>query len=171
MIYHKIESEHPEHHWSFLEVKGQRVLDLGCGKHMMESSWETTPHYFLNKGANFVVGVDPFASDIAWFNQIIPSERGIFFVDTIDTTSKVEEYINNYQITSLKMDIEGAETTFLSSTNTFPTLKHVAIETHNRYLFHDSLFKLLDMGFKVTTVATFYPRVYDICNLIFASRD
>lgn len=30
--------------------------------------------------------------------------------------------------------------------------------------------KLINIGFEINTICTFYPRVYDICNLIYASR-
>jgi hypothetical protein len=79
-------------------------------------------------------------------------------------------YINNNNITSLKMDIEGSEVVFINSNDTYPTLKHVAIETHSKEILNNMIKKLLELGFEIDTICTFYPRVYDICNLIYASR-
>lgn len=168
MIHHKIESENPNHHWSYLKVENEKVLDLGCGKHFIDPGWLTTPEYFLSKGANFVIGIDSEGNDINWFNENI--KNGYFITDTIDSIEKLDKYINENQITSLKMDIEGAEIHFINSNEQYSSLKHIAVETHSRALFHDMLIKLIKLNFEIEVICTFYPRVYDICNLIFASR-
>lgn len=166
--HHFIESENPEHHWHLLPVKNEIVLDLGCGFHLLEPGWLTTPDFFKTKGAKKVVGVDPHNDDIIQFRQMLPNDE--FYHDCIDTVEKLNYYINDYDITSLKMDIEGHETCFINSTNTYPKLKHVAIETHNKELLNQIIVKLLDLNFTIDTVCTFYPRVFDICNLVYASR-
>jgi hypothetical protein len=166
--HHYIESEHPNHHWHLLKVKDEIVLDLGCGFHLIEPGWETTPEYFLNKGAKKIIGVDPENSDIERFKSLLPDH--FFYSAAITNVSELDHYINNYNVTSLKMDIEGYETCFIDSTSDYPTLKHVAIETHDKSILNSMIKKLLSLGFEIDTVCTFYPRVYDICNLIYASR-
>jgi hypothetical protein len=166
--HHYIESEHPDHHWHLLHTKDQIVLDLGCGFHMIEPGWETTPAYFINKGATKIIGVDPMVDDINQFNSLYPNHN--FYCDTINSVEKLDSYINDNQITSLKMDIEGDESYFITSNSTYPTLKYIAIETHSKYLLNSMIKKLMDLEFEINTVCTFYPRVYDICNLIYANR-
>jgi len=165
-----IESENPEHHWNHLDVDGEIVLDLGCGKHLVEDDWLTTPEYFLSKGATFLIGVDPHEEDIKWYQANVAQQKSGFFVDFIDSARKIETYINHNGITSLKMDIEWKEEFFMKTTSNFPSLKHIAVETHSRELFHDMIFKLLDLGFDIDYIGTFYPRVFKICNMIYATR-
>jgi len=168
-VNHKyIESEHPDHHWDLLEVKDQIVADLGCGFHLMESSWDTTPGYFLKKGAKKIIGVDPEGNDIQHFKNTYPYSD--FYCDLINSTEKIEHYIINNNVSSLKMDIEGSESLFLDSTSNFDSLKYVAIETHSKELLNLFIVKLTNLNFKIDTICTFYPRVYNICNLIYAHR-
>jgi len=164
---HYIADENPENHWCFLPVDNEVVLDLGCSKHLVEDNWLTTPEYFWEKGAISVTGVDPHEEDIKWYQQ---EAEGNFIVDYIDSPQKVSYYVDSFNVTSMKMDIEWKEEHFVNCTSDFPTLKYVAIETHSRDLFHDVLFKLLDLGFQPTHLCHFYPRVAKICNVIFASR-
>lgn len=166
--HHYIESEHPNHHWHLLPVTDEVVLDLGCGFHLIEPGWETTPEYFLNKGAKKIVGVDPEHSDIERFKTLLPEHD--FYCAAITNTNELDYYIDKHNVTSLKMDIEGYETCFINSENTYPTLKHVAIESHSKDILNGIITKLLELGFTIDTVCTFYPRVFDICNLVYASR-
>jgi hypothetical protein len=71
---------------------------------------------------------------------------------------------------SCLVSMRGPETFFIDSTSDYPTLKHVAIETHNKNILNEMIKKLLNLGFEIDTICTFYPRVYDICNLIYANR-
>jgi len=166
--YCHISSENPEDHWKLLFVENQIVLDLGCGFHMFEPGWMTTPEYFLSKGASQVIGVDPEQKDIDILQQKYP--RNLFFCDTINNTSKLEHYINSYKVTSLKMDIEGDEKYLLLSNDNFSTLKYIAIETHSKSLLNDMIINLINRNFIINSVCTFYDRVYNICNLIYANR-
>lgn len=166
--YHYIESENPEHHWNFLKVENEIVLDLGCGLHLIEGDWLSTPQYFLQKGAKKVVGVDIEFNDINHFKNILPGQD--FYCDQVNSVEKLDHYINDNKITALKMDIEGDEVCFLNSISDFPTLKYIAIETHNRELMHQVSQKLLHLNFNINILCTFYPRVFDVCNLIYASR-
>lgn len=166
--HHYIASENPEDHWHLLQVNNEIVLDLGCGYHLIEQGWMTTPEYFLSKGAKKIIGVDPNSEDIKKLSVSYASHN--FYEDSINSVNKLNTYINNNNITSLKMDIEGDEKYFLDSQSNFDSLKYVAIETHNRDLLNQTIYKLIDLQFKITTVCTFYPRVYNVCNLIYAHR-
>ena len=167
--HHYIESEHPEHHWCFLQVKDEIVLDLGCGFHLIEPGWENTPEYFVNKGAKKVIGVEPATHDVNVLTASFPNHN--FYVDSIDSSEKLEHYVNKNSVTSLKMDIEGYETVFVNSNDAFSTLKYVAIESHSREILNNVINKLISLNFTIDTVCTFYPRVYDVCNLVYAHRN
>ena len=69
-----VESENPLHHWNWLNVENQVVLDLGCGFHFIEDGWDTTPEFFLKKGASKIIGLDPHLDDIEHFKQILSLE-------------------------------------------------------------------------------------------------
>jgi hypothetical protein len=163
----KIDSENPLHHWYFLDVKDKKVLDLGCGKHLLEDGMLTTPEFFLRQGAKSVIGVDPHVNDIEWFKTNITN--GQFFVDCIKDVSQLDFYLN-MDVQAVKIDIEGHENCLLQTTNLLTHITDIAIETHNRELFHDILIKLVDLNFTITHIATFYPRVYPICNVICGSK-
>jgi len=168
-IKHKhIKSENPEDHWDLLTVENQIVLDLGCGFHMIEEGWQSTPEYFINKKAKKIIGVDAADKDIRKLKSLF--HKHDFYHDIIDSVDKINNYIINNNITSLKMDIEGEEVHFINSENEFPTLKYVAIESHNKNLLNSLIVKLNNLKFNIDTVCTFYPRVYNICNLVYASR-
>ncbi len=168
VLHHYIASENPEDHWHLLQVKDETVLDLGCGYHLIEQGWMTTPEYFLSKGAKKIIGVDTNSEDIQ--QLLISHPNHNFYKDSVNSVDKLNNYINNNNITSLKMDIEGDEKYFLDSQSNFDSLKYVAIETHNRTLLNQTIYKLINLQFKITTICTFYPRVYDVCNLIYAHR-
>jgi hypothetical protein len=166
--HHYIKSENPEDHWNFLDVKNHIVLDLGCGFHLIEKGWMTTPEYFIHKGANKIIGIDTERSDIQKLQEIYPNHS--FFTDRIHNLNQLKNYIETYNVTCLKMDIEGDEQCYIDSNEKFPSLKNVAIETHNRTLLNKLLYKLLRDNFTIQKICTFYPRVYDVCNLVYASR-
>jgi hypothetical protein len=163
-----IQSEDPDHHWNFLNVKDQVVLDLGCGIHLKQPEWQTTPEYFTKKGALKVIGVDGNQDDINYLK--LENPNNVFYCDFIDSSEKLISYINDNKVTSLKLDIEGFESLFIDSKNDFPTLKYVAIETHSRDLLNSSIKKLVNLNFKIDTICTFYPEAHHMCNLIYAYR-
>jgi hypothetical protein len=99
--HHYIESEHPDHHWHLLKTNNETVLDLGCGFHLMEPGWETTPGYFINKGAKKVIGIDPENNDIIQFGSLYPDHE--FYTDLIDSVDKLNYFINNYQNLALSL--------------------------------------------------------------------
>ncbi len=166
--FHYIESENPDHHWNFLQVENEIVLDLGCGLHLIEGDWLSTPEYFLQKKAKKIIGVDIELNDINHFKTILPDQS--FYCDQVNSVEKIDYYINENNVTALKMDIEGDEVSFLNSSSDYPTLKYVAIETHSRQLMHQIVQKLLHLNFDINILCTFYPRVFEVCNLIYASR-
>lgn len=165
-----IKSENPKDHWCFLPVENETVLDLGCGKHRTEQDWLTTPEYFLSKGAKRVIGVDPKDDDILWYKNHLDPKRSTFIKSYVLDILYLKHLLLDFNITSMKMDIEGHEHHFIQSHEYFPLLKYVAIETHSRNLFHNLLIKLIDTDFQIKYICTFYPRVYYDCNVVFAER-
>lgn len=99
-----IASEYPHEHWKMLQVKGKKVIDMGCGK-----LWEGFPNtieYFLNEGAAAVVGVEMSDSEEKWYDEHVPEAK--IFTDCINSTEKMRHYLTmGCQV--VKMDIEGAE--------------------------------------------------------------
>lgn len=166
--HHYIQSENPEHHWHLLNVKDAIVADIGCGLHMIQKEWDTTPEFFIKNGAKKIIGVDSNCKDIDFFKTKLPKHD--FYCDSIDSLSKLEFYIDELNVTSLKLDIEGHEQLLLSSNKTFDSLKNVAIETHSRTLLNQMILKLIDLQFNIETVCTFYPEAFSICNLVYASK-
>jgi hypothetical protein len=159
-------SEKPDDHWSLLPVQNEIVLDLGCGLHMNPS--ESTPEYFIKKQAKGIVGVDPDRDSIRILKELWP--KHYFYCDIIDSSDKIDHYINTTKASCLKMDIEGDEIHFINSNSDFSNLKHVAIESHSKELLNSLVKKLHKLNFYINTICTFYPRVYNTCNLIYASR-
>ena len=52
-----------------------------------------------------------------------------------------------------------------------PNVKHHYIESHSREILNNVINKLISLNFTIDTVCTFYPRVYDVCNLVYAHRN
>ena len=110
--------------------------------------------------------------DIDWeikSSDIILSDKDS---SILDSQSKMCNFLYNKCLEHLEKEYQLAKTNnvkykYYSAYN----IRNIAVETHNRNLFHDVMMKLIDCGFKITHVGTFYPRVYDECNLIFATRD
>jgi hypothetical protein len=129
----KVESEDPNHHWDYLVVKDQVVLDLGCGKHFLEEGMQTTPEFFIGKGAKKIIGVDPHIDDIRYFQEKLP--ESLFIKDCILSADHLDSYMNNYDVTAVKMDIEGHEKVLLDL-NVVPELSKCTIlaETHDCFV-------------------------------------
>ena len=73
----EVTSEDPQHHWKYINVRGKRVLDLGCGNHGNATTlpYPTTLEYFLEQGASFVVGIDLDGGDVRALQNKVSSAR------------------------------------------------------------------------------------------------
>ena len=131
-----ITSEEPNIHWGFLEVRGKNILDLGCSKFAATIS---TPEYFIENGANFVVGVD--MGDMGWHHPKFKME-----CITITKTEQIQSLLSTYNYNLIKCDIEGWERVF-EGINELPNIKEIAIEYHDNILKLMIERKLIEWGF------------------------
>ena len=116
----KITSEEPSIHWPFLNVKNKKVLDLGCGQFYSSVS---TAEWFLNKGADKVIGVD--LSDISLFN-----DNFTMIGMRINSSDQLKSLIDTYLPDVIKCDIEGAEEYF-NEISLSSSVKQFAVEYHD----------------------------------------
>jgi hypothetical protein len=144
-----VESENPLHHWNWLNVKDQVVLDLGCGFHFIQDGWDTTPEFFLKKGASKIIGLDPHLDDIEHFKQILPESE--FIKDCVLSAEHLNQYLLNPEVQAVKMDIEGAEYEALPeilSRGVRPTM--ISMEIHSNHISGKTLVDLLEAsGYKL----------------------
>jgi hypothetical protein len=143
-----INSEHPDVHWGFLNVKDKMVLDLGCG---INSEHTPTPWYFINeKKAKYVVGVDSDNNSYQWFKQNFIVKNFIPIMDMVDRWEKIRMYIDYWQPEVIKMDIEGAEI-YMNAVDAshFKGVKEIGIEYHNLSCLLSCENKLKEAGFKL----------------------
>ena len=119
----KINSEEPKEHWSFLNIPGKIVLDLGCGKFYSSIS---TAQWFLDEGATKVIGVDISKEGI----------EDLKFVAYAKAISSKEdlEYFLHYMPEIIKCDIEGAERYFDEIEQLPTSVKQFAVEYHDNNL-------------------------------------
>jgi len=116
-----IDTEEPNIHWGFLDIKDKTVLDLGCGKWWSSIS---TAEWFLNEGAKQVIGVDLSPMSIDRDNFIMKAER-------IDSSDQLQKLIDEFKPDIIKCDIEGAESYFDSVDSLHEGVKQFAVEYHD----------------------------------------
>jgi hypothetical protein len=152
-----INSEEPNVHWNFLNVKDKIVLDLGCGKFYSSVS---TAEYFLDQGAHEVIGID--LSDIR-----LPNYNFIMRVEKIDSTEQIKDLLMEWSPDVIKCDIEGAEK-YLEGIDSLPYVEEIAIEYHDNntkqicekkikdWNFNTELFQLL--GEDISRIGVIYGK-------------
>lgn len=126
----KITSEDPKEHWGFCRIQDRVVLDLGHG--IWEENTKPTPLFFLEEGAQKVVGVDPSQPSYNWYSQNLKTSKFIQHNDFIDSPNKLKMYIQYYKPHLIKCDIEGSEIYFNNITKEdMECVKEIAVEYHN----------------------------------------
>jgi SAM-dependent methyltransferase len=137
----KINSEEPKEHWSFLDIPGKIVLDLGCGKFYSSLS---TAQWFLDEGAAKVIGVDISKEEI-------DDPKYVGYGKPI--TSKEDlEYFLHYMPEIIKCDIEGAEKYFNKIKQLPTSVKQFAVEYHDNDLKTICENAIIRWGFEHMTV-------------------
>jgi SAM-dependent methyltransferase len=116
----RITTEEPNVHWEFLDIKGKRVLDLGCGKFWSSIS---TAEWMINCGARIVIGID--LSDIG-----LNSNKFTMIVEQIRSKEQLENLFVTYLPEVIKCDIEGAEI-YLDGIALPNETKQFAVEYHD----------------------------------------
>ena len=124
-----VHSENPLEHWSDIQsVQDKIVLDLGCG--WLFQAHESTPEYFINRGASRVIGVDASCIEIEQLKQKYPSHT--FVCKAILNADDLSKLISEYQPSLIKMDIEGHESHIQHITlEQFSCVEEIAVEYHN----------------------------------------
>lgn len=150
-----IVSEDPKLHWKYYDVKGKRVLDLGCGRADASSIEQTTPYYFNSQEAAFVVAVDSWEEDIEYFKKNLHNKDKFEFIyDRIHSADQIRDYIKRYKINSVKCDIEHMEKVLLEMTKEdFEGVDNIALEVHTHQLKDALIPKLKEFGFYVNVEA------------------
>jgi hypothetical protein len=142
-----IGSENPLEHWNDIEnVEGKVVLDLGCG--WLFQPFESTPQYFINRGAKKVIGVDASCGEIEKLNQTFPDHS--FICKTILSFSDLVTLITDHKPQLIKMDIEGHEQHMIEITaDQFQSVEEIAVEYHNPACKKILIDKLTELGFVI----------------------
>ena len=144
----EIHTENPKIHWEFVNVDQKRVLDLGCGRHQLEDEhrsldnaleWLQTPEYFLEMGADFVIGIDERPEEIEYFKSLFrgtDKESNVFFEQKqIRRPEDVKDLITRFKPDCIKCDIEGKEVLLEDLEDyTLSLVSEYYIETHSDFL-------------------------------------
>ncbi|HWD87620.1 MAG TPA: hypothetical protein VG367_05795 [Mucilaginibacter sp.] len=170
-----ITSEDSSVHWKYLDVAGKAVLDLGCGLWEVKNIQEASPVYFKNKGAKKIIGIDQSESDIGvlkkYFGEHFPADGSEFLVKSIRTTKDITELITQYQVESIKCDIEGFEKVLFGiEKDGLKNVINISVEYHNRQLLLGLLQTFKKRRFTIInhSVFTYAPQTMGV---ITAQRD
>jgi hypothetical protein len=167
----RVNVENPEFHWEFINVKGKRVLDLGCGDfgNAVNLPYITTAEYFLDNGASYVLGVDLDAGDISRINNHLGSKLELRN-ENITSPDQIKNLIIENQIQIVKSDIEGGEIHLLEmSDEDFSQIEEYYIETHNTSLESGFVDKLTRCGYIITDMIIL-SHTNDVCKVFFAKK-
>jgi hypothetical protein len=165
-----VHSENPLEHWSDIsDLQGKTVLDLGCG--WIAQGFQSTPEYFLSRGASKVIGVDGTCTEIEELKKIYPEH--IFLCQMINTAEDLWGLLSFYQPQVVKMDIEGYESVLKDmSAQDFQSVQEMAIEYHNPECKSILEQKFKEFSFEVTACNQFgyYCTDPNIMGIIHAKR-
>jgi hypothetical protein len=142
-----VESENPIEHWNDIkQVEDKIVLDLGCG--WLFQPFESTPQYFINRGAKKIIGVDASCGEIEKLNENFPNHT--FVCKTILEFDDLVSLITEYKPQLIKMDIEGYERHMENITaEQFESVEEIAVEYHNPECKKILEEKLTELGFDI----------------------
>jgi len=142
-----VHSENPLEHWSDItDLKNKCVLDLGCG--WINQGFQSTPEYFLSRGASKIIGVDETCTEINSLTEIYPSHT--FLCGKIDTADDLSNLIKTYKPEFIKMDIEGFEVLIKDiPVEVFSSVEEMAVEYHNPECKEVLINKFKELNFEV----------------------
>ncbi len=144
-------SERSQDHWKHFNPKEKNVLDLGCGRHQTYRAEDHSPIYFLNEGANKVIGVDANHAEIAYYEQLkYDEEKLTFILEIIDSSKKIVNLVKEHSISAIKCDIEGYETHMYDITKKqMNGISELAIEYHDMNIRERMIEKIAEWGFSI----------------------
>ena len=151
-IIKEISVENPDQHWEYVNVKGKRVLDLGCGDFGNATilSYPSTFEYFLENDASFVVGVDYNNIDIENLTNKVDLNKVKTLTMSIDNPQQIINLIEENNINIVKCDIEGAESALFDvPEENFKKVEEYYIETHSEDLHARCISKLTECGYNI----------------------
>ena len=148
-----VNSENPIEHWSDIEnVKGKVVMDLGCGWLFQEH--ESTPEYFLNRGAKHLIGIEAACGEIHKLKELYPQHT--FVCKTITSADDLIQLFAQYSPEVIKMDIEGYESVIDNmSIDDWKSVEEIGVEYHNPTCKSILETKLIEFGFQITAINGF----------------
>lgn len=155
----RIDTEEPDVHWGFFDITNKVVFDLGCGQFYSSIS---TAEWFLNKGANKVIGVDLL--DINLNN-----ERFTMIVENINSTEQIQNLLDVHHPNLIKCDIEGSEV-YLDGINNLSEVEQIAIEYHDNHTKLVCENKIKEWGFENITMFQLFNENVDRIGVIYAWR-
>lgn len=129
-----INSEHPQIHWSFLDVKDKVVLDMGCS--FYEATYDpnmlSSAEWFVNNDAKIVIGFDANLYEINKYNTVYRNNSKYkIFQLFVDSKEKIKNLLN-YKPQIIKCDIEGGEIYFKDITKEeMDSVEQIGIEYHD----------------------------------------
>ena len=170
-----VNNENPNEHWEFINVNEKTVLDLGCGRwesvEYRDPNWPTTPEYWIQKGAKYVVGIDADQNEIDWFLKMYKDEVSYEFnCMMINSPNDFNHLINQYKPNVIKCDIEEGEIHLINlDDETFKLVDEYYIETHGDELYSKCVSKLSECGYEIyEEIDLTHTRGY--CKVLFAKK-
>lgn len=148
-----VNSENPIEHWSDIEdVEGKIVMDLGCG--WLFQQHESTPEYFINRGAKHLIGIEAACGEVEKLKEIYPQHT--FICKTILSSDDLSELFKTYSPQVIKMDIEGYESVIDNmSSDDWKSVEEIGVEYHNPTCKEILERKLVEFGFEITALNGF----------------
>jgi 23S rRNA U2552 (ribose-2'-O)-methylase RlmE/FtsJ len=137
-------------HWKDFNVKGKKVLDLGCDA-------GSTAWYFLNHGAISVVGVD-INKEYIEEAELYPIKNFTPILMGIDSAEQIEKLIETYKPDVVKVDIEHAESALLDlKKEVLCQIEEWTLEVHSDRLNILLLDLFTKAGYKII-LSDYFPR-------------
>lgn len=148
-----VNSENPIEHWSDISnVQGKIVMDLGCGWLFQEH--ESTPEYFINRGAELLIGVEAACGEVQKLKELFPTHT--FVCKTILSTDDLIQLFTEYKPQVIKMDIEGYESVIENmDASHWESIEEIGVEYHNPTCKSILETKLVQFGFEITNLNQF----------------
>jgi hypothetical protein len=148
-----VHSENPLEHWSDItDLNDKVVLDLGCG--WLFQPFQSTPEYFISRGAKQIIGLDASCGEIEQLKVKYPEH--IFKCKTIQQINDLVDLFITYRPQVIKMDIEGYESLMKFITaEQFSSVEEIAVEYHNPECKKILTDKLKELGFEIFSLNQF----------------